>query len=208
MKRLLIGFSLLCALVIAPLAHAQTLEEQLRTQLADTRSQLQDLQGQLAQSQAQKTQLEQERDAAHKELDAAKAQLAAKHSNVSQDASALASERAAREQAQAQLQQLQKQVAEVQAQEHDQEGHSSDLATQLSAAQAQVGTCTAKNQRLYKIGNEILDAYSHMSIGTVIASREPFAASERVKLENAAQAYGDQLYGQRYDPRAISVKKP
>src|SRR5580692_11372866 len=48
MKRLLIGFSLLCALVIAPLAHAQTLEEQLRTQLADTRSQLQDLQGQLA----------------------------------------------------------------------------------------------------------------------------------------------------------------
>ena len=201
MKRLLIGFSLLCALVIAPLAHAQTLEEQLRTQLADTRSQLQDLQGQLAQSQAQKTQLEQERDAA-------KAQLAAKHSNVSQDASALASERAAREQAQAQLQQLQKQVAEVQAQEHDQEGHSSDLATQLSAAQAQVGTCTAKNQQLYKIGNEILDAYSHMSIGTVIASREPFAASERVKLENAAQAYGDQLYGQRYDPRAISVKKP
>jgi chromosome segregation ATPase len=208
MKRLLIGFSVLCAVIAAPLAHAQTLEEQLRSQLADTRSQLQDLQGQQAQWQAEKAQLEQARDAANKELDAAKAQLAANRSSASQDSSALASERAAHEQAQAQVQQLQKQVAEVQAQEHTQEGHSDDLSTQLSAAQAQVGTCTAKNLQLYKIGNEILDAYSHMSIGTVVASREPFAASERVKLENAAQAYGDQLYGQRYDPRAVGVKKP
>ncbi|GFZ88036.1 hypothetical protein [Dyella caseinilytica] len=208
MKRLLITAAILCSLLVATHASAQTLEEQLRSQLADVRSQLQDLQGQQAQWQAQKAQLEQERDAARKALDDAKAQLAKNNASTSQDASALASERAAHEQAQAQVQQLQKQVADANAKERDQEEHGTDLATQLNTAQAQVGTCAAKNQQLYTIGSEILDAYSHIGLGTVLASREPFAASERVKLENAAQAYGDKLYEQRYDPRAASVKKP
>lgn len=211
MKRLLITISAMCALFAAAQVSAQTLEEQLRTQLADARSQLQDLQGQQAQWQAQKAQLEQQRDAARKDADAAKAELSKNRSGTSQDAAALASERSAHEQAAAQVQQLQKQVADANAKEHAQEEQGSDLTTQLSAAQAQVGTCTAKNLQLYQIGNEILDAYSHVGLGTVLASREPFAASERVKLENAAQAYGDKLYEQRYDPRArvtSSVKKP
>jgi chromosome segregation ATPase len=209
MKRLLISATVLCALLTATHVGAQTLEEQLRAQLADARSQLQDLQGQQAQWQAQKTQVEQERDAARKALDDAKVQQARNQSSASADAAALASERDALVQAQGQVQQLQKEVAEANAKAHDQEEHGNDLATQLGTAQGQVSTCTAKNVQLYKIGNEILDAYSHVGLGTVLASREPFAASERVKLENAAQAYGDQLYGQRYDPRATTnVKKP
>lgn len=206
MKGLII--CLLGIFAIAPSLHAQTLEEQLRSQLADARSQLQDLQGQQAQWQAQKAKLEQERDAARKEVDAAKAELGKKHSMSSQDVAALAAERTAREQAEAQVQSLQKAAADANAKEHAQEQHGNDLAGQLHEAQTQVITCTAKNQQLYQIGNEILDAYSHMSIGRVIASREPFAASERVKLENAAQAYGDRLYEQRYDPRATPAKKP
>jgi DNA repair exonuclease SbcCD ATPase subunit len=136
--------------------------------------------------------------------------LNADRSSSSRDTSALASERDAHQQAEAQVQQLRKQVADADAKEHAQEVQNGDLAGQLSQAQAQVGTCTAKNKQLYQIGNEILDAYSHVSLGTVLASREPFAASARVKLENAAQGYGDQLYQQRYDPKAATsnVKKP
>jgi chromosome segregation ATPase len=208
MKRLLISATVLGTLLIATHAGAQTLEEQLRSQLADARSQLQDLQGQQAQWQAQKAQLEQERDAARKTADDAKAQLAKNQSGSSADAAELASERTANAQAQAQVQQLQKQVAEANAKEQAQQDRGNDLATQLSTAQTQVGTCTARNQQLYKVGNEILDAYSHIGLGTVLASREPFAAGERVKLENAAQGYGDQLYQQRYDPRQTNVKKP
>ncbi|HKT28015.1 hypothetical protein [Dyella sp.] len=182
--------------------HAQTLEEQLRSQLADARNQLQDLQGQQAQWQTEKARLEQERDAARKDADAAKAELGKKPAVSSQNVAALAAERTAREQAEAKAQQLQKEVADANAKEHAQEQHGSDLAGQLNEAQQQVTVCTAKNQQLYQIGNEILDAYSHIGLGAVIASREPFAASERVKLENAAQAYGDKLYEQRYDPRA------
>ncbi|RUL75239.1 hypothetical protein [Dyella choica] len=188
--------------------HAQTLEQQLRTQLADARNQLQDLQGQQAQWQAEKARLEQARDAARKEADAAKAELGKSHSTSTQDATVLASERVARQQAEAQLQDLQKTAADANAREHAQEQQGTELAGQLNVAQQQVTTCAARNQQLYKIGNEILDEYSHMTLGKVIASREPFAASERVKLENAAQAYGDKLYEQRYDPRATPARKP
>jgi chromosome segregation ATPase len=197
--------AILLFIVLTAGVHAQTLEQQLRSQLADARSQLQDLQGQQAQWQAEKTKLEQERDAARKDADAAKAELSKPRPTPTVDASALAAERAAREQAEANAQRLQKEVADANAKEHAQEQQGGELAGQLHEAQAQVTTCTAKNQQLYQIGNEILDAYSHMSIGRVIASREPFAASERVKLENAAQGYGDRLYEQRFDPRA---KKP
>ena len=206
MKRAAIA--LLLFIVLTAGVHAQTLEQQLRSQLADARSQLQDLQGQQAQWQAEKARLEQARDAARKEADAAKAELGKHHDAPPQDTAALAAERAAREQAQVQVQQLQKELADDNAKEHAQEQHGSDLAGQLSQVQQQVATCTAKNQQLYKIGNEILDAYSHMSLGKMIAAREPFAASERVKLDNAAQAYGDKLYEQRYDPRATPASKP
>jgi chromosome segregation ATPase len=188
--------------------HAQTLEQQLRQQLADTRSQLQDLQGQQAQWQAEKAKLEQERDAARKDADAAKAELGKSHATPPQDTAALASERAARQQAEADVQRLQKAVADANAKAHAQAQQESDMAAQWHDAQQQVATCTAKNQQLYKVGNEILDAYSHMTLGKVMASREPFAASERVKLDNAAQAYGDRLYEQRYDPRATPTPKP
>jgi chromosome segregation ATPase len=208
MKRSAIGIGVLCMALAAPYARAQTLEDQLRSQLADARSQLQDLQGQQAQWDAQKAQLQQERDEARKERDDAKAELSKDKPLAEQNASALASEREAREQAETKVQTLEKTIATADAQSHAQELRGNDLTTQLTQAQGQVTTCTAKNQQLYNIGNEILDAYSHMTIGTVIASREPFAASERVKLENAAQAYGDRLYEQRYDPRTTSVKKP
>ncbi|HUA81757.1 MAG TPA: hypothetical protein VL997_15375 [Dyella sp.] len=207
MKRAAMIASFFC-LALSASVHAQTLEEQLRSQLADARSQLQDLQGQQAQWQAEKSKLEQERDAARKDLDAAKAELGKGHASSTQDTAALAAERAAREQAQADAARLRQEVSSANAKAHEQEQHGTDLSAQLNQAQSQVATCTAKNQQLYSIGNEILDAYSHMSLGKVIASREPFAASERVKLDNAAQDYGDRLYRQRYDPRAADAKKP
>jgi chromosome segregation ATPase len=206
MKRAAV-IGLFLAIGLSAGAHAQTLEQQLRSQLADARSQLQDLQGQQAQWQLEKSKLEQERDGARKEADTAKAQLSKRNSAPAQDTAALSAERTARAQAEAEVQRLQKALADANAKAHAQEQQGTDLTTQLSETKAQVATCTARNQQLYQIGNEILDAYSHMSVGRVIASREPFAASERVKLDNAAQAYGDKLYEQRFDPRAEG-KKP
>ena len=52
-----------------------------------------------------------------------------------------------------------------------------------------------------------LDAYENVGIGTVIASRQPFAAKARVKYEQIAQEYGDKLYEGKFDPRAAAAAR-
>lgn len=205
MKRFAFLCCIACLLPVATV-HAQNLEEQLRAQLRDARSQLQDLQGNQAQWQAQKATLEQERDQARKALEVAQAELDKPHGPSAHDLAALSTERSAREHAEAENKRLQAIVTDEEAKAREQEGRSNGVSTELHAAQAQVERCTTKNQQLYAVANEILDAYSHISVSTVLSSREPFATSARVKLENAAQAYGDRLYEQRYDPRA--TEKP
>jgi hypothetical protein len=43
-------------------------------------------------------------------------------------------------------------------------------------------------------------------MGDLISARQPFAAKARVRLDNAAQAFGDKLYDQRFDPRQATPK--
>ncbi len=193
--------------MMASTAQAQSLEDQLRTQLREARSQLQDLQGQQAQWQAQQATAEQQRDQARKELEQAKAELAKLRGSSAGNTAAIAAERADRQRADAEAQRVQKAYSEAATKAQQQEARNTTLTTQSNALQNQLGTCTAKNQQLYAIGNEILDAYSHLGFGSMLKSREPFAAAARVKLENAAQAYGDKLYEQRYDPHAAAPAK-
>jgi len=193
------------ALVLLGLAgslHAQSLEEQLRSQLRDARSQLQDLQNEQASWQAQKASAESERDQARKALEQSQAELARYKSGVAGDGAALKSERDARQRAEEALLQDRASATKNAALLQDQQGRATALSAQLDAVRKELSTCTARNEALYKIGNEVVDAYAHMDMSTVLASRQPFAASARVKLENAAQGYGDRLYEQRYRPAA------
>ena len=193
---------LLVLLGLAGSLHAQTLEEQLRSQLRDARSQLQDLQNDQASWQAQKASAESERDQARKALEQAQAELARYKSGAAGDGAAWRSERDARQRAEEAVQQNRKAVAENASRLQDQQARNTTLTTQLDAAHKELATCTARNEALYTIGNEVVDAYAHVDMGTIVASRQPFAASARVKLENAAQGYGDRLYEQRYRPAA------
>ena len=188
---------LLVLLGLAGSLHAQTLEEQLRSQLRDARSQLQDLQNDQASWQAQKASAESERDQARKALEQAQAELARLRA-AGGDGKAVAAERGARQQAEAALQQARKDNADATAKLKEQQGRDGAAQAQLDEARQALGTCSARNQKLYEVGQEILDAYVHIDMGSVIGARQPFAASARVKLENAAQAYGDRLYEQRY----------
>ncbi|WP_130620417.1 hypothetical protein [Dyella amyloliquefaciens] len=187
--------------------HAQALEEQLRSQLRDARSQLQDLQNEQASWQAQKASAETERDQARKALEQSQAELARYKSGAAGDGAALKNERDARQRAEASLQQDRAATAQNAARLQEQQGRNTALATQLESTRKELSTCTARNEALYKVGNEVVDAYAHMDMGTVMASRQPFAASARVKLEDAAQGYGDRLYEQRYRP-AAEVPQP
>jgi chromosome segregation ATPase len=198
----------LCASASGLHAQQQSLEEQLRAQLRDTRSQLQDLQNQQAQWQGQKTALEQERDQAKKALEQAQAELAKTRGTSPALAAQTAAEKAGREKAQEEAKQAQAAFAQASNQAKQQDARNTALTTQLGDSQKQIEACTAKNEQLYKVGLEVLDAYSHMDMHTMMSARQPFAASARVKLDNAAQAYGDRMYEQRYDPRTTPAKQP
>jgi chromosome segregation ATPase len=208
MKRIARNIGLLGLLVLSTSLHAQTLEEQLRTQLRDARSQLQDLQNEQAQWQNQKAAAEKDRDQARKALEQAQAELTKLRGNSAGGASALAAERSAREQAQSDVQRGQQSLAAATAKVREQEARAASANTQLNELQGRLTTCTAKNQELYKIGHDILDAYSNVGLGTVLSSRQPFAAASRVKLENAAQGYGDRLYEQKLPAAATSAARP
>ena len=58
----------------------------------------------------------------------------------------------------------------------------------------QVKSCVAKNREMYQAGKDILNAYERVSTGDMMAMRQPFARSARVKFEEQAQEYGDKLY--------------
>lgn len=72
-----------------------------------------------------------------------------------------------------------------------------------------VAQCEAKNSQLYSVGQEVLRAYETVDLGSVLLSRQPFAAQSRVKFEQIAQQYGDKLYEGRFDVRSVqSVATP
>jgi len=203
MKRTLIALVLLAAL---PAAHAQTasLESRMRDQLRETRSQLQELQAQQSTWAAEKAALEKERDAAKQEAEAAHATKAAP--TVSPETTReLAAERQRREAAEASLQRG-KSDADAQALAlRTAEAERARLAKELDLSHSQVDACTARNVQMYQVGKEVIAAYENIDTSDIVSSRQPFAAKSRVKLENAAQSFGDKLYDQRFDPRAGQV---
>ena len=67
------------------------------------------------------------------------------------------------------------------------------LNQELAAQRGTLAQCAEKNAALYATAKDILRAYETLGVLDVVRSRQPFAAQSRVKLEQVAQQYGDQL---------------
>ncbi|WP_148715275.1 DNA repair protein [Chitinolyticbacter meiyuanensis] len=193
----------LLALLLANPCHADSMEERLRAQLRATSAQLAQLQAEQARLLADKAAAEQARDAARAEL----AKRSAAPANQADRAAARQAQAAARD-AQAELERVRSErdtlKAEAGRQQQDsQAGRQEQARLQGEVTQrvAQLDACTARNARLYAVGKDILAAYERIDFDTVLAARQPFADRSRVRLEEAAQAFGDQLYEARFDPR-------
>jgi colicin import membrane protein len=204
MKRTVIACALLALL---PAAQAQTasLESRIRDQLREARTQLQDLQAQQAQWASEKAALEKERDEARQAAEAALAGAKKAAGSSPADSRALATERQKREAAEAELQRGKADAGATAMALRTAEAERSRLAKDLEATKGQVDACTARNVQMYRVGQDVISAYENIDMADVVASRQPFAAKARAKLENAAQSFGDRLYEQRFDPRAGQV---
>ncbi|KVL27089.1 hypothetical protein [Burkholderia sp. MSMB1835] len=186
-------------------AHAQSIEDKLRSQLRSTVQELRQLQDSQAQLQSDKAAAEKQRDDALAQLKAMQGQLAAARGDSGAEAAAkraLAQERAGREQDARSLAKYKASYEDLLAVSRARDAQHAQLQKDVAARDTQLKTCQAHNAELYRVGHEILDAYEHVGIGTFLASRQPFAQSARVKYDDLAQRYGDALYAGKYDPAA------
>lgn len=191
-------------------AHAEGMEERLRTQLRSTTQQLQALQSEQAQAAAA-------RSAAESQLSTAQAQikrLEAELAKARQQNEQLAGQQAAlHEAAQAQVAASNEQVGkfkqayeELLTRARGVEAARVQLTGDLAARDEQLQLCTTRNHEMYQVAREVLDAYERIDVADVVKLRQPFASRARVKFEELAQSYGDRLYDTQFD--AALAPKP
>ena len=184
-------------------ASAEGMEERLRTQLRSTTQQLQALQSQQAQASAAQLAAQNEAKAAQAQIKQLTAELA-KAKGVAEQLAG--QQQNLQSQAQAQVAASSEQVGkfkkaydELLVMARAKEAERSKLQTQLAERDTQVQQCSVKNQQMYGVAKQILSAYENIDVAEVMKIRQPFAGSARVKFDELAQGFGDELYKTQFD---------
>ncbi|ROO12070.1 DNA repair protein [Pseudomonas fluorescens] len=190
-------------LLIATGAHAEGMEERLRTQLRSTTQQLQALQSQQAQASAAQLAAQNEAKAAQAQIKQLTAELA-KTKGVAEQLAG--QQQSLHSQAQAQVAasaeqtgKFKKAYDELLVMARAKEAERSKLQAQLAERDTQVQQCSVKNQQMYGVAKQILTAYENIDVAEVMKIRQPFAGSARVKFDELAQGFGDELYKTQFD---------
>ncbi|BBP71081.1 hypothetical protein PHLH6_30850 [Pseudomonas sp. Seg1] len=190
-------------MLIATGATAEGLEERLRTQLRSTTQQLQALQSQQAQASAAQLAAQNEAKAAQAQIRQLSAELA-KAKGVAEQLAG--QQQSLHSQAQAQVAASNEQTGkfkkaydELLVMARAKEAERSKLQAQLAERDTQVQQCSVKNQQMYGVAKQILSAYENIDVAEVMKIRQPFAGSARVKFDELAQGFGDDLYKTQFD---------
>ncbi|WP_454562014.1 DNA repair protein [Pseudomonas sp. AIG] len=190
-------------LLIATGAHAEGMEERLRTQLRSTTQQLQALQSQQAQASAAQLAAQNEAKAAQAQIKQLTAELA-KTKGVAEQLAGQQQNLHSQAQAQVaasaeQTGKFKKAYDELLVMARAKEAERSKLQAQLTERDTQVQQCSVKNQQMYGVAKQILTAYENIDVAEVMKIRQPFAGSARVKFDELAQGFGDDLYKTQFD---------
>jgi len=183
---------------------AQSLEGRLRSQLVTVNGRLQDLQNNQAALVAQKTAAEAERDALKRRLASAEARgrpprPAASGPELARYKAQAEQAVEARTQGEADLAAARAEIARLTAQVREGQAERDHALAGLAEATAKGDAARAKNAEAIAVANEILAAYQRVSVGDVMARKEPFIGLKRVQIEKLQQDYGDRLYDSRLD---------
>ncbi len=77
---------------------------------------------------------------------------------------------------------------------------------QANAYKASVKSCVAKNEKMFKAGNELLHDHKAITIGDTIVAQEPVLGLRRVEIQNGIQTTRDKFLDQRETmTRKISI---
>ncbi|MBT2372640.1 DNA repair protein [Pseudomonas fluorescens] len=202
------GLLLVIGSLAATGASAEGMEERLRTQLRSTTAQLQALQSEQAQASAARIAAENQAKQALAQIKQLTGELDKARGVAEQ---LVGQQQSLHSQAQAQVAasneqtgKFKKAYEELLVLAKGKETERARLQVQLSERDAQVQQCSAKNQQMYGVAQQLLAAYEKIDVAEVMSIRQPFASGARVKFEELAQGFGDQLYQSRFDaPQAV-----
>lgn len=193
----------------------QSMEERLRAELRNVTAQLQQTRGELEQLKAKGAPVAKAAPAAAPASDALKKDLARSQSQLAQERAQrekLVEQQqrsaAAAQEAAASLAQYRQASEQLTATGRQLETERLRLDGEVTAQRGALARCESKNAQLYATAQEILQAYEGLDVLGVMKARQPFAAQSRVKLEQVAQQYGDQLYQGRFDARQTEAATP
>ncbi|WP_122610430.1 DNA repair protein [Pseudomonas viridiflava] len=196
-------------LLIATGANGEGMEERLRTQLRSTTQQLQALQSQQAQASAAQLAAQNEAKAAQAQIKQLTAELVKAKGLAEQLAG---QQQSLHSQAQAQVAasaeqtgKFKKAYDELLVLARGKEAERAKLQAQLAERDTQVQQCSAKNQQMYGVAKQILTAYENIDVAEVMKIRQPFAGSARVKFDELAQGFGDELYKTQFDAPQAAI---
>lgn len=187
----------------------QSMEERLRAELRNVTAQLQQTRGELEALKAKGVPAVKAAPAAaapasdglKKELARSQSQLAQERAQRERLAAEQQRSAAAAQEATANMAQYRQAGEQLAATGKRIEAERARLDGEVAAQRSALARCESKNAQLYATGQEILQAYEGLDVLDVMKARQPFAAQSRVKLEQIAQQYGDQLYQGRFDAR-------
>jgi chromosome segregation ATPase len=182
----------------------QSMEERLRAELRNVTAQLQQTRGELEVLKAKgapAAKAAPASDGLKKELARSQSQLAQERAQREKLAAEQQRGAAAAQEATANLAQYRQASEQLAATGKQLEAERARLDGEVAAQRGALARCESKNAQLYAAGQEILQAYEGLDVLDVMKARQPFAAQSRVKLEQIAQQYGDQLYQGRFDAR-------
>lgn len=187
----------------------QSMEERLRAELRNVTAQLQQTRGELDLLKAKGAPAAKAAPAAaapasdglKKELARSQSQLAQERAQREKLGEQQQRSAAAAQEASASLAQYRQASEQLAATGKQIEAERARLDGEVRSQRGALARCESKNAQLYAAGQEILQAYEGLDVLDVMKARQPFAAQSRVKLEQIAQQYGDQLYQGRFDAR-------
>lgn len=201
------------ALPAAAQQDRQAQQAQRRLQL-----QVQQLQQQLTEAQAAKAKAESEKAELARQLDG-KDRQAASAAQARKGAEARLQEaEAARTAGSARVAELEQQLADEKQRSADTlaaaqrelaqagatlkgaEGREADLQARFREQLRQVGECSEKNERLLKVGAELITLYRNKGVVDALRQREPVLGLSDVAAFNLMQDYRDQLDAARFVP--------
>lgn len=184
----------------APARSTEANENRLREALRSASTQVTTLEDERARLQAA--------DAVQKkEIEALKAQLAAASRKARAPAPSpelalkLAEQTEANQKLAADLRQCQAATSDASEAARSKEAERAKLAAQAGQLTQRATTCEGKNERIYKLTQEILRQCEKMGFAdTLLAPLEPLTGLRRVKLENLSQEFQDRLLEQKVNP--------